>query len=160
MLELGLEADHLRKYVVKITRDLDYLPLSEEETHFDRLLAETAVYYSALGHIGSWKETYTPQGRVYIQTGKEFRRIKAIIGSGGFLSVAGSADLIRLPLKKLRTYGQERKLLPEKPLVYADRQYLFPLLGNQIGKHPSEATALAVASVKKLSNEDSRNYQK
>lgn len=154
LLELGLEADRLRKYVDKITRILDYLPQSEEETRFDLLLAETAVYYSALRHIGGWKETYTPKGRVYIQTGKDLRRIKTIIGSGGFLSVAGSADLMRLPLKKLRTYGQEKKLLPEAPLFYADRQYLFPLLGNLAGKYPAEATALAVASVKNLRNED------
>lgn len=152
--ELGLEADRLRKYVDRISRDLDYLPQSEEETRFDCLLAETCVYYAALRHIGGWKETYTPQGRVYVQTGKDIRRVKAIIGSGGFLSAAHSAEVMRRPLQKLRTYGQERKLLPEKPLFSADRQYLFSLLGNLVGKYPAEATALAVASLENLNDED------
>ncbi|MGQ9801450.1 MAG: methylaspartate mutase accessory protein GlmL [Candidatus Saccharicenans sp.] len=154
LLELRLEADRLRKYVDRISRDLDYLPQSEEETQFDSLLAETAVYYAALRHIGGWKETYTPQGKVYVQTGKDLRRVKAIIGSGGFLSAASSAEVMRLPLKKLQTYGQERKLLPEAPIFYADRQYLFSLLGNLVGKYPAEATALAVASVENLNDED------
>ena len=151
--ELGLEAKRLRTYLDKIARNLDCLPQSEEETGFDRLLAETCVYYAALRHIGGWKETYTPQGRVYVQTGKDLRRVKAIIGSGGFLSATHSAEVMRRPLQKLRTYGQERKLLPEKPLFYADRQYLFSLLGNLVGKYPAEATALAVASLENL-NED------
>ncbi|MGB9906741.1 MAG: glutamate mutase L [Candidatus Saccharicenans sp.] len=154
LLELGLEAERLRKYLDKIALDLDYLPQSEEETLFDRLLAETCVYYAALRHSGGWRETYTPQGRVYVQTGKDLRRVKAIVGSGGFLAASGSAETMRRPLQKLRTYGQERKLLPEKPLFYADRQYLFSLLGNLVGKYPKEATALAVASLENLKDED------
>lgn len=152
--ELGLRAEGLKTYVDRISRNLDYLPGSEEESLFDRLLAETCVYYSALRHIGGWKETYTPQGRVYVQTGKDLRRVKAVIGSGGFLSAAGSDQLMRQPLLKLKTYGQERKLLPEKPEFYADRQYLFSLLGNLVEKYPAEATALAVASLEKLNDEE------
>ncbi|MCX8160381.1 MAG: methylaspartate mutase accessory protein GlmL [Candidatus Saccharicenans sp.] len=152
--ELGLEAEGLKNYVDKISSDLDYLPGSEEERLFDRLLAETCVYYSALRHIGGWKETYTPQGKVYVQTGKDLRRVRAVIGSGGFLSAASADEIMRFPLKKLRTYGQERKLLPEKPEFYADRLYLFSLLGNLVEKYPAEAAALAVNSLEKISGEE------
>ncbi|MGB4705093.1 MAG: methylaspartate mutase accessory protein GlmL [Candidatus Saccharicenans sp.] len=148
--ELKLDPDSLRNYVAKISRELDYLPRTEIETLCDRLLAESCVYYAGLRHIGGWKETYTPQGRVYIQTGKDLRRVRAIIGSGGFLSAAPSAEVMHIPLEKLRHYGQERKLLPEKPAFFADRQYLFSLLGNLVEKYPREVTSLAVKSVEIL----------
>lgn len=152
--ELGLRAEDLKNYVEKISRDLDYLPRSEEESLLDRLLAETCVYHAALRHAGGWKETYTPQGRVYVQTGKDLRRVRAVIGSGGFLSAADSAGVMRFPLQKLKGCGQERKLLPEQAHFYADRQYLFSLLGNLVEKYPAEAAALAVASLEKLNDEE------
>ncbi|MDI6697592.1 MAG: methylaspartate mutase accessory protein GlmL [Candidatus Saccharicenans sp.] len=151
--ELGLEAGPLRNYVDRIARDLDYLPRTEDELQFDRLLAESCVYYAALRHIGGWKETYTPQGKVYVQTGKDLRRVRAIIGSGGFLSAAESNSAMKTPLKKLIQYGQEKKLLPEKPSFFADRKYLFSLLGNLVEKYPREATALAVESLETLNDE-------
>ncbi|MDI6849680.1 MAG: glutamate mutase L [Candidatus Saccharicenans sp.] len=151
--ELGLEAGSLRNYVDRIAWDLDYLPRTEDELQFDRLLAESCVYYAALRHIGGWKETYTPQGKVYVQTGKDLRRVRAIIGSGGFLSAAESNSAVKTPLKKLIQYGQEKKLLPEKPSFFADRKYLFSLLGNLVEKYPREATALAVESLETLNDE-------
>ncbi len=151
--ELGLEAGSLRNYVDRIARDLDYLPRTEDELQFDRLLAESCVYYAALRHIGGWKETYTPQGKVYVQTGKDLRRVRVIIGSGGFLSAAESNSTMKTPLKKLIQYGQEKKLLPEKPCFFADRKYLFSLLGNLVEKYPREATALAVESLETLNDE-------
>jgi len=60
---------------------------------------------------------------------------------------------MKIPLKKLLLYGQEKKLLPEKPGFFADRKYLFSLLGNLVEKYPREATALAVESVEILDNE-------
>jgi len=78
------------------------------------------------------------------------RRVKTIIGSGGFLSEERTAAVMAIPLKKLRNYGEEIKLLPEKPDFYRDRYYLFSLLGNLIEKYPRESSTLAVTSVEKL----------
>lgn len=56
-----------------------------------------------------------------------------------------------IPLRKLRTYGEEKKLLPDRPSFYRDRHYLFSVLGNLVEKYPREAASLAVASVENLS---------
>lgn len=149
--ELGLKLEKLEEFVDRIARTTEYLPRTEEEILFDRLLAEACVYFSALRHIGGWKETFTPQGKVYVQTGKDLRRVKAIIGSGGYLSQERSAEVMRRPLEKLKFYGDERKLTPEKPEFYRDRDYLFPLLGNLVEKYPKEAVSAALASLEKLS---------
>jgi uncharacterized protein (TIGR01319 family) len=149
--EFGLEMARLETFVARIAKNTEYLPQTEEEILFDRVLAEACVYFSALRHIGGWKETFTPQGKVYVQTGKDLRRVKAIIGSGGYLSQEKSPEVMLYPLEKLKYYGEERKLLPENPEIFRDRDYLFPLLGNLVEKYPAEATASALASVEKLS---------
>lgn len=149
--ELGLEMSSLADFVRMVANTTEYLPQTEEEILFDRLLAEACVYFSALRHIGGWKETFTPQGKVYVQTGKDLRRVKAIIGSGGYLSQEKSREVMFRPLEKLKFYGDERKLLPECPEFYRDRNYLFPLLGNLVERYPKEATDLALASLEKLS---------
>ncbi len=150
LISLGLALEAMERFVQKISVDNDYLPETEEEVWLDRILAETCVYYSALRHAGGWRETYTPQGKVYIQTGKDLRAVKAVVGSGGFLSAENSAEVLRLPLERLAFYGDERKLLPEKPSFFRDKDYLFPLLGNLVEKYPQEAAILAVASLEKL----------
>lgn len=155
--EEGLEFKDMEEFVGRISDKIDYLPVGDKEKIFDRLLAEACVYYAALRHIGGWKEVYTPQGKVYMQTGKDLRRVKAIIGSGGFLSEERTAAVMAIPLKKLRNYGEEIKLLPEKPDFYRDRYYLFSLLGNLIEKYPREASTLAVASVEKLNQKGEQN---
>ncbi|HOJ26790.1 MAG TPA: glutamate mutase L, partial [Candidatus Saccharicenans sp.] len=155
--EEGLEFRDMEEFVGRISDKIDYLPVGDKEKIFDRLLAEACVYYAALRHIGGWKEVYTPQGKVYMQTGKDLRRVKAIIGSGGFLSEERTAAVMAIPLKKLRNYGEEIKLLPEKPDFYRDRYYLFSLLGNLIEKYPREASTLAVASVEKLNQKGEQN---
>ncbi|MDD8020691.1 MAG: methylaspartate mutase accessory protein GlmL [Acidobacteriota bacterium] len=149
--EEGFGLKDIEKFVAAISGRIDYLPELETEKIFDRILAEACVYYAALRHIGGWKEVYTPQGKVYVQIGKDLRRVKAVIGSGGFLSGEKSVAVMNIPLKKLRNYGEERKLLPDKPVFYRDRDYLFSVLGNLVEKYPKEAASLAVASVENLS---------
>lgn len=149
--EEGFELKEMEEFVNRISSRLDYLPESQTEKILDQILAEACVYYAALRHSGGWREVYTPQGRVYVQTGKDLRRVKAIIGSGGFLSAEKSTAVMAIPLRKLRTYGEEKKLLPDRPSFYRDRHYLFSVLGNLVEKYPREAASLAVASVENLS---------
>ncbi|HRD01908.1 MAG TPA: methylaspartate mutase accessory protein GlmL [Candidatus Saccharicenans sp.] len=155
--EAGFEFQEMNEFVGKISGRIDYLPELEKEKIFDRVLAEACVYYAALRHIGGWRQIYTPQGKIYVQTGKDLRRVKAIIGTGGFLSEEKTAAVMSIPLEKLKHYGEEIKLLPERPAFYHDRHYLFPLLGNLIEKYPQEATSLAVASVENLSQRGDEN---
>ncbi len=122
----------------------------EREAALDRILAKACVFYAALRHIGGWREAYTPQGKVFVQTGKDLRRVKAVVGSGGYLSRLSSDAVLRRPFSRLVGWGEERKLVPEAPVFYADADYLFPLAGNLAADFPEEAAALAVSSLKRL----------
>ncbi len=122
----------------------------EREIALDRILARACVFYAASRHIGGWREAYTPQGKVFVQTGKDLRRVEAVVGSGGYLSRLSSDAVLRRPLARLVGWGEERKLVPEAPIFYADADYLFPLAGNLAADFPEEAAALAVSSLKRL----------
>lgn len=147
----GLTAAKMEEFLARIAADPGFLPVDRTGLELDAVLAETCVYYAALRHAGGWRETYTPQGKIYIQSGKDLRRVQAVIGSGGYLSRSAAADVMRIPLDKLRNYGDEQKLVPAYPRFYRDREYLFPLLGNLVANHPAEAVGLAVASLEQLS---------
>ncbi len=123
------------------------------EVVLDRILAEACVFYAALRHAGGWREAYTPQGKVYVQSGKDLRRVKAVVGSGGYLSRSTASGVMRDPLLRLASRGDEQKLVPDRPAFYADSGYLFPLAGNLAEAHPAAAAALALSSLTELSAE-------
>ncbi len=152
----GLSAGDMDGFVAGIAADAGLLPSTPEGRKLDRILAETCVYYAALRHTGGWREAYTPQGRVYVQTGKDLRRVGAVIGSGGYLSRTGEEDVLRSPFEALKRCGDEIKLAPAAPRFFRDREYLFPLLGNLVEDYPSEAAALAVASLEEYPDKGNR----
>ncbi len=152
----GLTADDMDRFVAGISSDTGLLPTTAAGTRLDRILAETCVYYSAMRHIGGWREAYTPQGKVYVQTGKDLRRVGAVIGTGGYLSRSEEQDVLRLPFEELRRCGDEIKLGPASPRYFRDREYLFPLLGNLVEDLPTEAAALALASLEQFPDKGNR----
>lgn len=150
----GLDESAMAAFVGKVSPDTGYVPNDNAtEAALDRILAEACVFYAALRHAGGWREAYTPQGKVFVQSGKDLRRVKAIIGSGGYLSRATASGVMRDPLLRLASRGDEQKLVPDRPAFYADRGYLFPLAGNLAETHPVEAAALALSSLTELSAE-------
>ncbi|MGA2362088.1 MAG: glutamate mutase L [Candidatus Aminicenantales bacterium] len=148
----GLQEPAMESFVAKVSADTGYLPTGETEKTLDRILAEACVFHAALRHIGVWREAYTPQGKVFVQTGKDLRRVKAVIGSGGYLSRCRESTVMRAPLRRLASRGEELKLAPAAPVFYADGGTLFPLVGNLAEDHPVEAVALALSRLTELPN--------
>ena len=84
-----------------------------------------------------------------MQKGKDLTRVGRLIGSGGYLSrLRDGRVLAQACADAVDT--EERLLLPEKPLLYADAGYLFPLLGNLVAAFPEAAPRAAVAQLLKL----------
>ncbi|MBE3131285.1 MAG: glutamate mutase L [Acidobacteria bacterium] len=147
----GLPAEAMEGFIAAIAADAGLLPSGEPQKTLDRILAEACVFLAVSRHTGGWREAFTPQGRVFVQTGKDLRRVKAVVGSGGYLSRSADAAVMRGALNRLARPAEERKLAPERPAFYADAAGLFPLAGNLAEDYPEEATALALASLKPLS---------
>jgi uncharacterized protein (TIGR01319 family) len=145
------------EYVSRVASDPARLPSTEQEQGYDRMLALAASVLAAVRHGGMLEETYTPAGRIYLQSGKDLRPSTILVGSGGYLSQFNLGVELRSLLQKVSLsgiggYKQEGTgnrihLLPEKALYYRDSSYLFPLLGNVVKEFPQQAVRTAVENL-------------
>ncbi|HEY9072156.1 MAG TPA: glutamate mutase L, partial [Candidatus Ozemobacteraceae bacterium] len=81
----GIPAGELERYAALLTEQPGRLPTNSREELLDRLIATTCVALSIARHAGTIEESWTPGGKVFLQRGKDLRRIRTIIGSGGYL---------------------------------------------------------------------------
>ncbi|HOW86292.1 MAG TPA: glutamate mutase L [Candidatus Aminicenantes bacterium] len=146
----GTDPAALRGYVDEVSRRTDYLPGDGTGRGFDRLLAAACVRAASLRHAGVLQRVFTPQGGFQVQRGKDLRRVRRLVGSGGYL--AGLTDPAIL-LEACPTDADDvdtRHLVPEAPACYADAEYLIPLLGNLAADFPGAAGRAAVAGLRPL----------
>jgi uncharacterized protein (TIGR01319 family) len=103
-----------------------------------------------LRHAGTIQRVFTPQGGFEVQRGKDLRRVKNLVGSGGYLAgLTGPAILLEACAPDAAD-PDVRHLVPEAPACYADAEYLIPLLGNLAADFPGAAARAAVAGFKPL----------
>jgi len=147
LLEKNLNPIDFRKYVEKIDRETDYLPKNEAEKEYDALLAYACVHFAAIRHAGTLEKVYTPEGAVYLQKGKDLRKVKKVIGTGGYLSrnLRKNSPMISAMVKNAAT--EANVLLPENPQYFIDKEYLVPLLGNLVFDYKNEAVKLCLENL-------------
>lgn len=147
-------------WVERIHRDTGLLPATEKERRFDDLLATICVAESIARHGGSLTPTFTPEGLLWVQQGKDLARVHRIIGSGGHLAQRGSINIIHSALESYfpaeeeaarGSWPQVRRLMPRfDELVYdRDGEYIIPLAANLALAHPEVARALVTHSLQR-----------
>ncbi len=145
----GGSLDRFEEYIQEIVRRPEYRPANGEEENNDEMMAAACVRSSALRHAGTMSKVYTPQGGFQVQRGKDLRRVNRLVGTGGFLSRNGSAELLREACGPMNIEAEARPLLPEHPEFYLDEDYLFPLLANLAEDFPEAAARTAVGRLRK-----------
>lgn len=137
------------EFLAKIDRDTSYLPESECEQKYDDVMAQTCIDLALLRHVGTQKRVFTMVDVAFVQQGKDLRRVRKVIGSGGFLSRAEQFRY-RCDASKGLELSSDREqisLLPEKIDYYRDARYIFPLLGNLVGEYAERAVRTALDSI-------------
>jgi uncharacterized protein (TIGR01319 family) len=145
----GLDEAAFTAYVRSIAASVEAMPQSPLEERFDALLAGACVRAAARRHAGSMSKVFSPQGSFYVQKGKDLTRIKRLVGSGGYLSRVRDSRILSQACLAAADID-ERPLLPGRPDLYADTNYLFPLLGNLVSAFPETAARAAVRQLTKL----------
>lgn len=133
-------------YIERLMAAPDYLPVSEPELGFDRSLASACIHHALLRHAGTWKRVFTASGESMLQTGKDLRDIKKLIGSGGFLSALPSFKPAPLPVEE----GETLPLIPQSFTYYRDKRYLLPLLGNLTEAYGRPVLDFALAGLEEM----------
>lgn len=128
-----------------------FVPTDSSGIALDSLLARICVSEALIRHAGTMREIFTPDGKRWVQRGKDLRRISRVIGTGGYLSRMIDPDIYAGLLgPRSCPQGRGMLLLPEKIECYRDKNYLFTVLGNIAAIAPSTAATLAIDNLEKL----------
>ncbi len=136
----GLDWDKFKKYILKINLKTDYIPHDNEEKCYDSFLAGYCTATSTERHGGSRREIYTTSGTSVLQTGRNLKNIRTVIGTGGYLAGLKENPFKDFPVPEINKKGEEI-LSPVKFDFYTDSEYIIPLLANASRLFPKEAAA-------------------
>ena len=78
----GLDAAALSAWVETVVAQPDRLPADTAEARMDTALAAAGCAIAVERHSGRLEETFTPEGRIFVQEGKDLGRVKWVIGTG------------------------------------------------------------------------------
>jgi uncharacterized protein (TIGR01319 family) len=123
--DLDVEAE--RGDVDRLAISTDTLPGTDRERAIDLALGRTAAAVALRRHAGSIELAYGPDGPISIQTGKDLRATKMMIGTGGIFAAnpGNAAELFAGCTRQ----PDEPHLIPEQPRCHIDRDYALYAVG-------------------------------
>ncbi|MGM0595662.1 MAG: glutamate mutase L [Myxococcota bacterium] len=137
----------LENWVELLQEQPQLLPDNSKQEEFDRILARTCIHHSITRHGGKIRSSWTPQGQVWLQEGKDLRQIPKVVFTGGYAAANPDIDLYKTAFSNRNPGNPEKiKLIPRKPQSFADVDYIWPLLGNLAEIYPEQTAQLAVSS--------------
>ncbi|AYZ73381.1 DNA mismatch repair protein MutL [Fusobacterium necrophorum] len=118
----------------------------EEEIQFDEIMAKNCVLFSSQRHVGKLRSSYINGRKVLLQSGKDLRKIKYIIGTGGVLTNG------KHPYEILKECISKEKmdLLPRNPRFFIDEKYIMSSMGILSMKNPDLAFEILTNTLKNI----------
>lgn len=144
----GYKWEQFETYINKINLKTEYIPNKNSEQAFDAILAGFCTATATVRHGGTRREVYTTSGSTIVETGRNLKNIKTIIGTGGYLASLNENPFDNYPVREINNRGEEI-LKPVEYDYFTDHQYLIPLLANGARLYPKEAAASIIPNLKK-----------
>lgn len=95
------------------------------ELEFDEIMAKNCVNLSMKRHSGTIRQTYINGKNIFVQNGKDLRKIKIFVGTGGVLiNSKNPKDILTEGLIKDNNF-----LLPINPIFKLDKEYIMSAMG-------------------------------
>jgi uncharacterized protein (TIGR01319 family) len=139
--QLGNSDLDLEEAVDHLSRVPASLPKSASEWSLDTELARAAARLAMERHAGIIEPAYGPQGQILIQYGKDLRRIKTVIGTGGPLVFSPAPEKILEGMVFSET--NPFSLKPKMPDFYLDHKYMLYAIGLMSEVEPEKALRVA-----------------
>nr|WP_202889718.1 glutamate mutase L [Actinopolymorpha rutila] len=134
--ELTAEAERRKE-------DPGFVAMTQEEVDIDVRLAELAVKLALRRHAGRSQVVTGPAGPTVDRAGKDLREVGLLVGSGGLLRHVDPELARKVAATGLAGAGGHGRLLPERPDLAVDRDYVLAAVGLLAPDHPDAAAALA-----------------
>jgi uncharacterized protein (TIGR01319 family) len=132
-----LDVEDVRGNVQRLAASTATLPGTDRERSIDLALGRTAAAVAIRRHVGTIELAYGPEGPIPIQTGKDLRSSKMLIGTGGVFAanLEQASDLFSGCVRR----PDEAHLVPEQPHCYVDRDYALYAVGLLAEREPEVA---------------------
>lgn len=144
--EAGLldEAEYaqLLEAIEQRQRDPAYLPADEAAQEIEARLAAVAVEVALRRHAGRQQVSFDGNGRVVERSGKDLRQVGALVGSGGVLRHNSEEFAGKVLSRGYDEDGSRGWLLPRRPRLLVDRDYVLAPAGLLASVRPGAAWAL------------------
>ena len=136
------------KRAIQKTKNIGFIPQTEEEYLLDLGLARTAIEIAVERHVGYVREMFSPTGMMWAQYGRDCTGIKTVIGTGGVFAYGFKPETI---LEACLFRNESPHLLkPRSPSFYIDRNYALYGVGLLSDYAPDQALRIAKKSLQKL----------
>ncbi len=117
------------------------VPAGAGDLRWDLRLAELAAAVALRRHAGRQRVSFRPDGRLVERTGTDLREVRLLVGSGGVLRHAGTAETEAVLRSAAGDVGGGW-LLPRAPRVVVDTSYVLVAAGLLRAQHRDAARAL------------------
>ncbi|HIV38882.1 MAG TPA: glutamate mutase L [Candidatus Blautia stercorigallinarum] len=123
----GIPRKRIPELVDFLGSHTDYIPDNEEMRHMDFALACGAVQTAVSRHAGILEQVYTPAGLTFLQSGKDLRKVKYVVATGGAL-IHGE-KVREIAAKALYDPQMPNSLRPERAKILVDEKYILAAMG-------------------------------
>ena len=138
-LPFAASAGELVAYAHKAAVSRGFLPQGERERAFDGAIAAAAIREALRRHAGTLTETYTPEGRLWVQQGKDLTGAAAVIATGGALVHSEDPGAL---LQAGLSLNDPLVLSPRSPQLFLDRAYILAAAGLLAEVYPEAAQVI------------------
>jgi uncharacterized protein (TIGR01319 family) len=135
----GLDPSAFRAWVETVGAHPEVLPSNSTEARMDTVLATAACAIATERHCGRLEEAFTPEGRVFLQEGKDLGRVGWVVGTGG--PMTNSSEPATILASAVRLPGS-LSLKPRNPEFLLDRRYILWAMGLLTETEPAVALVL------------------
>jgi len=138
--DAGLSVEAVLDMTASLLQNPDSLPDAPECVALDRALASAAVRIGVTRHAGRIERVYTPQGPVFVQTGKDLSHVSHLILTGGAIVHGQGAQTIAQ--SALFDGKTSDSLRPKQARISIDQSYILASMGLLSQKYPEAALTL------------------
>lgn len=134
----GLTPQQAAGLIQRLMAQPDLLPDGDGELErLDFALASLAIETAVSRHAGTMEETYTLMGKTYVQSGKDLRRVKNVVVTGG--SLIHTTRTAEIAQSACYQATQPMSLRPQEAKILVDRSYILAAMGLLSTKYPEIA---------------------
>lgn len=124
----------------------NFVPTERSDIAFDEVIAKNCVKTAVRRHCGTVRQSYLNGHPVMVQSGKDLRKIKWVIGTGGVIINSPAPDEIL----KCAVINERDLLAPQNPRFSFDREYLFSAMGLLSTIYPEVAYEILIDNLSTL----------